>query len=99
MTLKTTIWGNILGKIDTWLVLWFAGYVCNTLAVSQTPCGDVFLHTCGWVALYMLMRCLPLERADGRHWAWLCAALGLWQVVFGMGNLSGCTVRGTIYML
>lgn len=85
---------NILGKIDTWLALWFAGYVCNTLAVSQTPCGGVFLHTCGWVALYMLLRCLPIERVGRRTLAYACAALGVWQVVFGMGQLVGLYSSG-----
>lgn len=91
---------NIVGKIDTWLALWFTGYVCNTLAVSHTPCGSVFLHTCGWAALYMLLRCLPVERIGGRLRAYICAALGLWQVAVGLGQLVGlCQSGHHLYMM
>ncbi|MDE5561505.1 MAG: O-antigen ligase family protein [Bacteroidaceae bacterium] len=85
---------DFIGKIDLWVAVWFAYYVCNTLAVSHTPCAGVFLHTCGWVSLYMLLRCLPLARIDGRVWAYVCAALGCWQAVTGLAQLFGYSASG-----
>ena len=85
---------KMLGNIDTWLALWLASYMCNTLAVSHTPCSGVFLHTCMWVALYMVLRSLPIEHIGKRHWAYLCACLGLWQTGMGVGQLLGVCDSG-----
>ncbi len=80
---------SAFGNIDLWVAAWFAYYVCNTLAVSQTPCGSVFLHTVAWVAFYMLLRCVPLARIKRRVWAYICAALGCMQVLVGLSQLLG----------
>lgn len=85
---------NILGNIDTWLALWFIGYVYNTFAVSHTSCSHVFLYTCGWATLYILLRILPIERIGKLHWAYTCAVLGVWQVVVGLGQLLGVCSSG-----
>lgn len=85
---------NILGKVDTWLAVWFVGYIYNTFAVSHTPCSHVFLYTCGWATLYILLRCLPIERINKPHWAYACAVLGVWQVAVGLGQLSGIYSSG-----
>ena len=85
---------NILGKIDTWLALWFIGYVYNTYAVSHTPCSHVFLYTCGWATLYILLRILPIERIGKQYWAYGCAILGVWQVAVGLGQLFGVCSSG-----
>lgn len=85
---------TFFGKIDTWLALWFVGYVCNTLAVSHTPCSSVFLYTCMWVALYLFLRCFPIERISKRYWGYACMALGLWQVAVGLGQLFGLCSSG-----
>lgn len=88
---------KIFRKIDTWLLLWFIGYIGNVLAVSHTPCSSVFLYTCCYVLLYVLLRCLPIERINPRFFAFFCASLGLWQALLGIGQLLGLFSSGHKY--
>lgn len=44
--------------------------------------------------LYILLRNLPAERIGGQHWAYLSIALGMWQVVIGLGQVFGVCRSG-----